>query len=184
MMSNTVLVTYATRAGSTQEIAEVIAQTLNNHGLTVNLQAMQDVHSVSDYDAVIAGSAIRIDKILPEAKQFIERYQHELSQKPFAPFIVCLAMSQQDERRHDQAIARALNYLKPVRDLVPTISEGLFAGVLDLSKLSLAYRLLFGAVTLTGIFKEGDYRDWDAIEHWADELSNQLIDAPILNTVR
>jgi menaquinone-dependent protoporphyrinogen oxidase len=54
--------------------------------------------------------------------------------------------------------------------LVPTVSEGLFAGVLDLSKLPLRYRLPFSLLTLTGVFREGDYRDWDAIERWAKEL--------------
>ncbi|MEM9950546.1 MAG: flavodoxin domain-containing protein [Chloroflexota bacterium] len=174
-MVNKILVTYATRAGSTQGIAEAIARTLQAQNFAVTLQAMQDVHDLSAYDAVIAGSAIRYDKWLPEATQFVERHQATLSQKAFAPFVVCLAMASQNPKRREKAIVTASNYLSPIRALVPTISEGLFAGVLDLSKLSLMPRIIFSTVTTLGLFKEGDYRDWDAIEQWTLDLSSRLV---------
>ena len=174
-MMNTILVTNASRAGSTTGVAEAIAQTLENCGFDVDLQIMQDIQDLSGYSAVVAGSAIRFDKWLPEAMQFIERHQEALSQKPFAAFLVCLAMAVQDEQKREKAIIAASNYLNPVRTLVPTVSEGLFAGVLDLSKLPPVYRIPFSFLTIPGIFKEGDYRDWDAIHQWAKELSPELM---------
>lgn len=174
-MSKNILVTYASRAGSTKGVAEAIAQTLENQGFAVDVQTMNTVHDVSAYDGIVAGSAIRMDKWLPEATQFVETYQAELSQKLFAPFVVCLAMSVQNERRREQAIKTASGYLEPVRNLVPTVSEGLFAGVLDLSKLPLIYLIPFSTLTLFGIFKEGDYRDWDAIQAWAEHLSTEFM---------
>lgn len=173
-MTNKILVTYASRAGSTKGVAEAIARTLENCGLDVDLQTMQDVQDVSGYAAVVAGSAIRFDKWLPEAMQFIETHQADLSQKPFAPFLVCLAMAVQGEQKRNKAIVTASAYLNPVRELVPTVSEGLFAGVLDLSKLPAGYRIPFSVLTLTPFFKEGDYRDWNAIEQWAQDLSTEL----------
>ncbi len=170
-----VLVTYASRAGSTADIAAVIHQTLAASGLTVDLRPMQAVDDLSAYQAVVAGSAIRMDKWLPEAMQFVERHQRQLSQKPFAAFVVCLALAIQNKRGNERALTTASGYLKPVRALVPTVSEGLFAGVLDLSKLSPVYRVPFSMLTLTGIFKEGDYRDWDAIRGWAGEFTTQLL---------
>ena len=173
-MSPKILVTYASRAGSTRGVAEAISQTLSQRGFDVDVKPMADIHSVTGYDAIIAGSAIRIDKWLPEAMQFIEKYQQELTQKSFSAFVVCLAMSAQNEKRRKKALITASNYLKPVREIVPTISEGLFAGVLNLSKLSLGWRILFGIVTLLGFFQEGDYRDWDAIHEWANNLALEL----------
>jgi menaquinone-dependent protoporphyrinogen oxidase len=140
----------------------------------VDVLPMPDVHHLAEYRAVIAGSAIRMDNWLPEALEFIQRHQHELAQKPFAAFLVCLALSVQGEKRQASAKIKAAGYLQPVRTLVPTISEGLFAGALDLSKLPLRYRLLFSVPVLMGLFKEGDYRDWDAIHQWADEVALKI----------
>jgi menaquinone-dependent protoporphyrinogen oxidase len=173
-MSHKILVTYASRAGSTVGVAQAIGAALTNQGAAVDVLPMQDVHHLADYRAVIAGSAIRMDNWLPEALQFVQRHQWELTQKPFAAFLVCLALSAQNEQRLAKARVTAASYLQPVRKLVPTLSEGLFAGALDLSKLPLHYRLAFGVATGLGAFKEGDYRDWDAIRQWADEVALKI----------
>ena len=174
-MNNKVLVTYASRAGSTVGIAQAIGKTLADGGLSVDGRPMQDVQDISMYSAVIAGSAIRMDQWLPEAKEFVRRFQAELMQKQFAAFVVCLAMATQHEKRREKAKVTAAGYLNPIRELAPTVSEGLFAGVLDLSKLPLRYRIPFGLLTLVGLFKEGDYRDWNAIEAWSQSLIPQLV---------
>jgi menaquinone-dependent protoporphyrinogen oxidase len=166
-----VLVTYASRAGSTAEIADAIHQTLADNGLTVHLRPMQAVDDIRPYQAVVAGSAIRMDKWLPEALDFVQRHQAELRQKPFAAFVVCLAMAGRNQRR---ARATASGYLTPVRALISPVSEGLFAGVLDLSRLPLVYRVPFSLLTRAGVFKAGDHRDWDAIRGWAAGLPAQL----------
>lgn len=173
-MTNKVLVTYASGAGSTIGVADAIHQTLANAGLNVDLRPMQTVDDITPYTAVVAGSAIRWDRWLPEAVQFIKRHQTALRQKPFAAFLVCMAMSVQHERQRKQALATASGYLKPIRAMVPTVSEGLFAGTLTLSKLPLLYQIPFKMVILTGLFKEGDYRDWDAIQRWAEKLPDRL----------
>lgn len=169
-MSKKILVTYATRAGSTAGVAQAIGSTLAQYKAAVDVRPMAEVIDLSEYGAVIAGSAVRMDHWLPEAQQFVAQHQRELAKMPFAAFVVCLAMSTQNDKRREAAKATASGYLKSVRELVPTVSEGLFAGVLDLSRLPLRYRLPFSLLTLTGVFREGDYRDWDAIERWAKEL--------------
>ncbi|MEQ9030681.1 MAG: flavodoxin domain-containing protein [Aggregatilineales bacterium] len=175
-MSNKILVTYASLAGSTVGVAEAIGKTLaTNTGEEVDVLPMETIDNLSAYSAVIAGSAIRMDNWLPEAMQFVKQHQQELSQKSFAVFVVCLAMAVKNERRLAKAKVTATGYMQPVRELVPTtISEGLFAGVLDLSKLPMRYRVPFRVATLTGLFKEGDYRDWNAIHEWADDLATKI----------
>ena len=173
-MSHKILVTYASRAGSTVGVAQAIGAALTNRGAAVDVLPMSDVHHLANYRAVIAGSAIRMDNWLPEALEFVQRHQQELAHKPFAAFLVCLALSAQGEQRQAKARITAAGYLQPVRKLVPTVSEGLFAGALDLSKLPLHYRLLFSVPVLLGLFKEGDYRDWDAIRQWADEVALRI----------
>jgi menaquinone-dependent protoporphyrinogen oxidase len=176
-MSDKILVTYASRAGSTVGVAEMIGKTLREHNLTVDVMPMQEVDDLSPYRAVVAGSAIRIDRWLPEAMQFVKRHQAELNQKPFAPFLVCLALSATNEKRLKKAKQGVSNYLQPVRDLVTPVSEGRFAGVLDLSRIpELRYRLLFRIPVMLGFFAEGDFRDWNSIRDWANNLATKLSD--------
>jgi menaquinone-dependent protoporphyrinogen oxidase len=176
-MSNKILVTYASRASSTAGVADAIGKTLAESGLEIEVRPMQEVHDLTPYSAVVAGSAIRMDSWLPEAMQFVERHQVELNKKPFATFLVCLALSAKNEKRLEKAKQGAANYLQPVRELVTPISEGRFAGALDLSKIpELRYRLLFRVGASLGIFPEGDHRDWGAIQQWASDLPERLLE--------
>lgn len=169
--SDRVLVTYASRAGSTAGVAEAIGNTLAEYGLSIDVYPMEEVHDLTPYRAVIAGSAIRYDRWLPEAMTFVKHHQDELKQKPFAAFLVCLAMTSNTAR----ARRTASSYLQPVRDLVEPMSEGLFAGVLNVRKLPEPhFRIAVRAITALGIFKQGDYRDWNAIHDWAKDLSITL----------
>jgi hypothetical protein len=79
---------------------------------------------------------------------------------------------------HDSCIAKGNNYrgtvsswLQPVRDIVKPVSEGLFTGTLDLNKIpSFSDRLKFRLSVLFGVWKKGDYRDWDSIDKWTKNL--------------
>lgn len=63
------------------------------------------------------------------------------------------------------------DFLQPVRALVRPVSEGLFAGGLDIRKIpSASERFKFRLSVLFGAWKEGDHRNWDAIRAWAESL--------------
>jgi menaquinone-dependent protoporphyrinogen oxidase len=167
-MNNRILVTYASRAGSTAGVAEAIGKTLIERGAQVDMLPMQDVKDLTPYSAVVAGSAIRAAKWLPEAMQFIQANRAELAQKSFAMFTVCitLAMSKTDQYR-----AAVAGWVAPVRAQVRPVSEGLFAGMLVFSKLPLNWETLkLRATVALGIFPRGDHRDWDAIRAWAQTI--------------
>ena len=69
----------------------------------------------------------------------------------------------------------AAEYMAPVRALVPPVSQGLFAGALDIRKVpSSADRFKCRLSVLFGIWKEGDHRDWEAIRSWAESLRPHL----------
>ena len=174
-MSNKILVTYASRGGSTAGIAQAIGKTLTESGLRVDVRPMQEIHDLTPYTAVVAGSAIHKEKWLPEAMQFMERHQKELAQKPFAAFLVCLALALNYDRLRKRAEGNVADWLQPVRALVNPANEGLFAGVLDLSKVPFVFRLLGRLGILVGLWSQGDHRDWDAIHAWANELPSNLV---------
>ena len=173
MNNNKILVTYASRTGSTAEIAEAIGKTLTQGGAQVDVLPMQDVKDLSLYRAVVAGSAIRKSKWLPEAMQFVQTHRSELGQKPFATFTVCITLAMSNTDQYRQAVKQ---WIQPVRAQVSPVSEGLFAGRLDFSKLPLTFdTLLLRAVVALGVFPKGDRRDWKSISKWADGLHPLLL---------
>lgn len=171
-MSNKILVTYASRLGSTAGVAEAIGRTLAENGSQVEVLCMQDVKDLAPYRAVVAGSAIRDRQWLPEALDFIRTHRLELSRKPFAAFLVCMTLAMPKGEQYRQGVS---DWLKPVRALVRPVSEGLFAGSLDISKItSFKDRMMFKVSVALGIWSEGDHRDWKAIRAWAETLPAAL----------
>jgi menaquinone-dependent protoporphyrinogen oxidase len=168
-MSKKVLVAYASKCGSTGEVAEAIGQTLCADGVAVDVRLAKEVTDVSDYQAVVAGSAIRMGQWLPDAVKFVETYRGALSQIPVAYFAVCMTLSEDTEENRREVAG----YLDPVRELLQPVDAasppycskgvGLFAGAIDYGKLSLPLRLMIKAMKVP----EGDFRDWDAIRDWA-----------------
>jgi menaquinone-dependent protoporphyrinogen oxidase len=171
-MTQKILVTYASRTGSTVGVAETIGKTLGKNGAQVDVLPMQEVKDITLYEAVVAGSAIQNQQWLPEAMQFMQTNRATLKQKPFAMFSVCMTLAMRNGEDYRPQVAA---WLAPVRALVPPVSEGLFAGVLDISKIpAFGDRLKFRISVASGVWSEGDHRDWNAITAWANELYLQL----------
>jgi menaquinone-dependent protoporphyrinogen oxidase len=172
-MENKILVTYASQAGSTAGVAEAIGKSLAEGGAQVDVLPMKNVKDLTPYRAVVAGSAIHGQKWLPEAMQFIRDHQSELSHKPFASFMVCITLSMANAGQYLEGLK---GWMSPVRDLVRPVSEGYFAGALDFSKLPFSFNVLaMRFVVLFGMWKEGDHRDWSAIQAWAESLRPLLL---------
>jgi len=171
-MNDRILVTYASRTGSTVGVAEAIGRTLTEGGAQVDVLPMQDVTDLTLYQSVIAGSAIQDKQWLPEAMQFVREHRAELSRKPFAAFLVCMTLAMRNGESYRPFVAE---FLDPVRALVNPISTGLFAGTLNISKIpSWSDRVKFRMSVMFGVWKEGDHRDWNAIRDWAAGLGPLL----------
>jgi menaquinone-dependent protoporphyrinogen oxidase len=167
-MSSKILVTYASRFGATTGVAQAIGKTLAELGSLVDVLPMNAVKDLSPYQAVIAGSAINGGAWLPEGLEFVRAHRAELQRKPFAAFLVCMTLSMKNGEQYRSHVA---TWMEPVRAMVPPVSEGLFAGVLDISKIpSFSDRLKFQLSVLFGAWKQGDHRNWEAIHAWAVHL--------------
>jgi menaquinone-dependent protoporphyrinogen oxidase len=172
-MSSKILVTYATCTGFTVGVAEAIGKSLMDGGAQVDVLPMQAVKELGSYQAVVAGSAIQSNQWLPEAVQFVQAHQAELRSKPFAIFLVCMTLAMRNGEKYRPFVA---DYMAPVRRLVQPVSQGLFAGALDIRKVpTAADRFKFRLSVLFGVWKVGDHRDWQAIRTWAESLRPQLI---------
>jgi menaquinone-dependent protoporphyrinogen oxidase len=171
-LSDKILVTYASQAGSTMGVAEAIGKTLAESGAAVDVRAMKEINDLASYRAVVAGSAIHGGKWLPEAVQFLQSNRAELSRRPFAAFMVCITLGRKDA---DQLRAGIADWMAPVRAQVHPISEGMFAGCLDFSKLPITSDTIgLRLATALGFLPKGDHRDWEAVRAWAIDLAAKL----------
>jgi len=171
-MNDKILVTYASRTGSTAGVAETIGKILAEGGAQVDVLPMQEVKDLTPYRAVVAGSAIRGAKWLPEAMQFVQTHQAELASRPFAAFLLCMTLAMPSGEKYRPHVA---DMLQPVRALVRPVSEGLFAGILDISKVpSIGDKIKFRLSVAMGVWSQGDHRDWNAIRSWAEDLAPRV----------
>ena len=172
ILSQNTLITYASRTGSTQEVAQVIGKIFTNKGSANDIYPIDAVATLGPYDAIIAGSAIQNRSWLPEAIEFVRTHKDELSKKSFAIFSLCMTLAMRDGKKYRPQVS---TWLQPVRTMAIPISEGLFAGVLDINKIpSFPDRLKFRISVALGVWSEGDHRDWEAIHAWAHELHQQF----------
>jgi menaquinone-dependent protoporphyrinogen oxidase len=81
-----VLVAYASKRGSTAEIADAIADKLRESGLAVDCVAVDEVRTLDPYDAVVLGSAVYMKHWRGDARRFLHRHADELSHRPFWVF--------------------------------------------------------------------------------------------------
>ncbi len=171
-----ILVTYASRFGSTGGVAEAIGKSLRESGTVVDVLPMASVKDLTPYQAVVAGSAINGGAWLPEALTFVKDQKAELKRRPVAAFLVCMTLAM---RNGEQYRSHVSTWLDPVRSVISPVSEGLFAGALDIKRIpSASDRLKFRLSVIFGAWKEGDHRDWKAIEAWAHSLEAKLAARP------
>ena len=163
-MEKRILVTYASKYGSTGGVADAIGKELCSRGAAADVALIKDAGNVGSYQGVVIGSAIYMGKWMPEAVDFLKKNREILRQVPVAYFLVCMTMAQPTEKNR----AEVLSYTDPVLKAVPEIKPvgiGTFAGALDYNNLSWLYKKILKAKGSP----EGDFRDWNAIRAWAGE---------------
>ncbi len=158
------LVAVASRHGATAEIAARIAEWLEGEHLDVTLAAAGPRTRVAGFDAVVIGSAVYNGRWHDDARAFIEGHAEALRQVPvwlFSSGPLGDPPLPADESPDSFDFAR----------LVDAHGQRCFPGALDKSKLSLAER----AVVVTLRAPEGDFRDWDEIRAWAEEIQRHML---------
>jgi len=164
-MSKKILITYATKAGSTVEIAAFIGESLSKRGFAVDVKPVSENPALDGYQAVLMGSAIRMGSWLPEAVDFVRQNQTTLNQLPTSIFTVHMLNAGDDETSRTARQA----YTAPVRELLPSVDEVFFKGKLDPKTLSFFDRLISKAVE-TPDNPPGDFRDWNLIGDWSQSI--------------
>jgi menaquinone-dependent protoporphyrinogen oxidase len=164
-MTTKALVAYATKHGSTAEIATAIADTLRASGTDADLRAAREVADIADYDVVILGSGVYMNRWHSEALDFAKRFAIDLRQRSTWFFS---SGPTGGTPKADAAVVAALAAQAP-----PPGQAGKWA-----ERIGIRGHATFGGKVgdgLGGIFErwvpKGDWRDFRAISEWANGIA-------------
>lgn len=158
-----ILVAYATKRGSTREIAEELASVLEKEGCTVTVSPAGTVQDVVPYDAVVLGGCVYLYRWHRDARRFARTHAAALAGRPVWLF----SSGPLDDSATREEIppgpdaARAATQLRARGHA--TFGGRLEPGTPGRLARSMASR---GAA--------GDYRDMEQVRTWARGIAHQL----------
>lgn len=158
-----VLVTVASRHGSTREIGVEVAEVLRAAGHDVVEADPDEVEAVDGYDAVVLGSAVYVGRLAAALRELVDRQGAQLAARPTWLFWSGrvgeppLPAAEPDDVR---VVARRV----AARDVAA------FGGRLQRDELGLAERALVAMIEA----EAGDFRDFDEVDAWAARVADEL----------
>jgi menaquinone-dependent protoporphyrinogen oxidase len=176
-----ILVAYASRCGATGEIAAHIAQRLSTAGHETTVESVTNAIDVAGYEAFVLGSAVYLGRWEKVAVDFVQRNRIVLAGRPTWLFSSGpLGREPNDAQGHDKREGALLpEQMEALSEAVRPHGHGVFFGVLNPAGLSLGPRLMRLTPAGRKLLEEGDFRDWDAIAAWTDDILQELLQARI-----
>ncbi len=158
-----VLVAFASKHGSTQSIAHHIAEVLASEGFEVEVRPAGSKLDVTDYDAVVLGSAVYTGRWRKAAISMASTHGTALRAMPTWLFSVGPLGDPPEPWEDPPAVAKMM---------ATTGARGhaLFPGAADFSELGKVEKYVMRMVNAP----EGDFRDWDMVTRWARSIATQL----------
>jgi len=161
-----VVVTAATRHGATREIADAIAASLARRGIDAESRPLEELRDdLGGYDAIVLGSAVYMGRWLKPASRFARANVATLAAMPVWLFSSG-PLGPSDRRLPEGEPIDVCELVK----LTGAHAHRVFAGRLERRRLRFAERAAAKAVHAP----EGDYRDWEQIDGFADEIADEL----------
>ena len=158
-----VLVVTASKHGATKEIGAVIADELRKEGFDASSVEPGDVTSLDGVDAVVLGSAVYMTQWMESARNFISHYGDQLRTMPLWAFSSGLSGVPVGNVQDPRRIGPTLLSINP-------IDHQVFKGRMEMPELALRER----SVARLGNAPEGDFREWERIRTWAQQIAADL----------
>ncbi|MEW6224509.1 MAG: flavodoxin domain-containing protein [Chloroflexota bacterium] len=161
-MTERVLVAYATKHGSTREVAEEIGRELRQQGLDTDVAEARLVRDLAPYDAVVLGSALYAAHWQRDANRFVARHLAALQARP-----VWLFSTGPLDRSADAGLLPAPPSVALTTGPIGARAHRVFGGRLLADTPGLDPQVL-------ATHPVGDFRDWAAIRAWAQGIAAAL----------
>jgi menaquinone-dependent protoporphyrinogen oxidase len=160
-MAADVLIVYASKRGSTEQVARRIGEVLRAQGLSTAIEPAKEIKELDGFRAVVVGGSIYMGHWHKEAGDFLHRYHAALSELPFAVF--ALGPGKDTPEDFAQSRKQLDHALVKEHDLDPRV-VAVFGGVIDPERLRFPFNRM----------RKADLRDWPAIHAWAAALPQEL----------
>jgi menaquinone-dependent protoporphyrinogen oxidase len=167
-METRVLVTYASKHGATAEIAEKIGDVLRKAGLQADVLPVDKVKDLKQYSAAVIGSAIYIAAWRKEVLRFLANNEKLLAAMP-----VWLFSSGPMGEGDPVTLSQGWRFPEAERPLIEAVKPrdiALFQGAIDVKKMGFLEKWVIKNVKAP----TGDFRDWESINAWANQIANTL----------
>lgn len=178
-----VMIVAGSRHGATRGIADRIGQVLRGKGHDVSVFDAKEAPGPQWADAVVIGGAAYMGKWLDEVTDYIGRHHAALSERPTWLFASGpVGTETVDKKGRD--VLRPPEFLNDAAADVLAEGVRVFFGRWDPSDepVTLAERLFRKLPVPASILPIGDFRDWAAIDAWAEQIARELADAPVLTS--
>jgi menaquinone-dependent protoporphyrinogen oxidase len=163
-----------TRLGATRQIADRIAHRLEEAGLDASSMTSKEIAGEPAADAFVLGSGVYAGHWQKAIANFAWDKSSTLRQRPVwlfssGPVGDAATGGEPTETRE----VGQLRLLLDARD------HRVFAGALDRDAIDGSDLNRLERVITRRFIPEGDWRDWDSIDRWADQIASSLVRAPI-----
>jgi len=161
-----ILITYASKTGTTEEIAEKIGEILKEKGISLEVKKINEVKDVSSYEVVILGTGVRIGKVFSESVNFLKKFKKELENKKLFYFLVCLTICEDTPENRKTTEG----YLNQLSQIIKPEGYEFFPGRFYYSKISPIFRSFLKKMKIP----EGDFVNWDKVISYANSILNKF----------
>lgn len=163
-----ILIVYASKHHSTEQVARAIGEKLRGLGLTTQVEPANEVDDLSGVRAVLIGGSIYMGRWHHDARLFMRRHRRTLAELPFAVFALGPGKNTPKDfaasrRQLDHALAKT-------PELEPR-TVAVFGGVIDPEHFHFPMNHM----------RRVDLRDWNEIRGWAAELPTELDLEPMVH---
>ncbi len=167
-----VLITYASKYGSTKGIAEFIGDKLRQQRVEADVREVGVAGDIRGYDAFVIGSAVYTNHWLKEARQFISRNRTLLASRPVWLFSSGpTGTKATDSKGRDLREVSGPKEIEELRESINPREHRVFFGALYRDRLRGAIGLFARWIPKE---EEGDFRDWGEIEGWTISIAEVL----------
>lgn len=155
-MERAIVVAYATRGGSTEDLARFTGEILRDAGLDQEVWPARAVPSTEAYAGVVLVAALYVGRLHRDARRFLKRNRQRLERVPVA--LLVPGPVSYDEKDWAAARAQLTKELARFAWLKPIAAE-VVGGVWDPERLGFPFKLIPALRKM----EASDARDWDAI---------------------
>jgi len=192
-----ILVAYATMAGSTAEVAQIVAEEIKGEDVAVDVLHLDQVLDIASYDGIVVGGPMIVGWHRG-ALRFLKKNRKLFERIPLALFVTAMSLTRTedmningvpvvvDERlpkspaeagrlNFRERYARLSRYLQPIFKAIrpaKPVTIGVFGGRLEYGRLKW-WAVIYVMLVIQA--PAADRRNWEAIRSWAAGLPEALL---------